>query len=106
MDKEKLNTIITNIKEKAGEEVYATFSDDIGNLITENENALNHQSELEKNAEDLETRNKALVSANSSLLQQVGTPDTQTSNTTDEETENKEFDFNSIFDTNGKILRD
>lgn len=103
MDKKQLDEIMSSMKATLGEEQTATISDQFGLLVTANQKALDSYSELEKEKTDLEKRNRDLVAANSSLLQQVGS--ISKPEEPEEPEEEKPYDFNSLFDGKGHFKK-
>ena len=71
MDNGELNEFISNIKEKLGDESSALISDDLGILLTKNNEALKLSEDKDKEITRLNNVNEKLISANGSLLQQV-----------------------------------
>ena len=105
MKEEDIKQITDSIKEKLGEETYATISDDIGILFTKNTEVQNQIVELNENVNGLTEKNSKLASANASLLQQVpmGLDNSKPSQI---EEENKEpFNFKSLFDEKGNFKK-
>jgi len=103
MEEKKLNDITTKIIEKLGDDNSALILDDIGLLLTENNNTLNEIKTLKSEKENLEARYKSLVEVNGKLLQQipVGFEKPQ-----EEKEEKKEhFSFQNMFDEKGNFKR-
>ena len=106
MNSEELNTFLESIKEKLGEENSALISDDLGNIITKNSEAVNTLQNKEKEITRLNNLNEKLVSANGSLLQQVSMGVEQTTRgVKDEEPPKKSFNFRDAFDEKGRFKR-
>lgn len=105
MNSEELNTLLNSINEKLGEENSALISDDLGNLITKNTEVFNTLSNKEKEIDRLNNLNQKLVSANGSLLQQVGAGLERSTHGEEEEPPKKSFDFRDAFDEKGRFKR-
>ena len=105
MNSEELNTFLDSMKEKLGEENSALISDDLGNLITKNTEVFNTLANKEKEITRLNDLNQKLVSANGSLLQQVGAGIEKSSHPEADETPKKSFDFRDAFDEKGRFKR-
>ena len=105
MKEEDIKQITDSIKEKLGEETYATISDDIGILFTKNTEVQNQINELNENVNGLTEKNSKLASANASLLQQVpmGLDNSKPSQIDDKPTE--PFNFKSLFDEKGNFKK-
>ena len=106
MNSEELNTFLDSMKEKLGEENAALISDDLGNLITKNTEVFNTLNNKEKEINRLNDLNQKLVSANGSLLQQVGAGyESNIHGQTEEEPPKKPFDFRDAFDEKGRFKK-
>ena len=103
MNSEELNTLLDSINEKLGEESAALISDDLGNLITKNTEVFNTLNNKEKEITRLNDLNQKLVSANGSLLQQVGAGFEKSSHDVEEDTPKKSFNFRDAFDEKGRF---
>ena len=105
MNSEELNTFLDSMKEKLGEENAALISDDLGNLITKNTEVYNTLNNKEKEINRLNDLNQKLVSANGSLLQQVGAGFEKSSHEDEEEPPKKSFNFRDAFDEKGRFKK-
>ena len=105
MKEEDIKQITDSIKEKLGEESYATISDDIGVLFTKNTEVQNQIVELNNEKDSLTEKNSKLASANASLLNQIpmGLDNSKPSQNGEEPKE--PFNFKSLFDEEGKLKR-
>ena len=103
MNSEELNDLLNSINEKLGEENSALISDDLGNLITKNTEVFNTLSNKEKEIDRLNNLNQKLVSANGSLLQQVGASFEKSTHGEEEETPKKSFNYRDAFDSKGRF---
>ena len=105
MNSEELNTFLDSMREKLGEENSALISDDLGNLITKNTEVFNTLNNKEKEITRLNDLNQKLVSANGSLLQQVGASFEKSTHGEVEEPAKKSFDFRDAFDEKGRFKK-
>ena len=105
MNSEELNTFLDSMKDKLGEENSALISDDLGNLITKNTEVFNTLNNKDKEIQRLNDLNQKLVSANGSLLQQVGAGIEKSSHAEVDEPPKKSFDFRDAFDEKGRFKR-
>mgnify|MGYP003290380377 CR=1 FL=1 len=106
MNSEELNTFLDSIKEKLGEETSALISDDLGNIITKNTEAINTLQNKDKEITRLSSLNEKLVSANGSLLQQVSMGVEQNTRVVkDDDPPKKSFNFRDAFDEKGRFKR-
>lgn len=102
MKEEDFNQILDNIKEKLGEDVSATIADDLGSLITKNNEVRNELLEKNNEITRLNDINGKLVSANGALLQQI--PVAKKEEPEAEKSKPEYFDYHSAFDENGNII--
>lgn len=105
MKEEDIKQITDSIKNKLGEESYATISDDIGLLFTKNTEVQNQIVELNNEKDSLTEKNSKLASANASLLNQIpmGIDNSKPSQI---DADNKEpFNFKSLFDEKGNFKK-
>lgn len=106
MDSGELNTFLESIKDKLGEENAALISDDLGNIITKNTEAINTLQNKDKEIERLNGLNEKLISANGSLLQQVSMDmEKSTHPVKDDDPPKKSFNFRDAFDEKGRFKR-
>ena len=105
MNSEELKSFLDSTKEKLGEENAALISDDLGNLITKNTEVFNTLNNKEKEITRLNDLNQKLVSANGSLLQQVGAGFEKSSHEPEDNPPKKSFDFRDAFDEKGRFKR-
>lgn len=103
MKKEDLQKLFNGIEQKIGKENYAKMSDDIGVLLTDNENMNN--TILSKNSEiqKLKDNNELLITANGNLLQQVGMGDEPKK--AEKENEPQRFSLKNAFDEKGNFKK-
>jgi len=102
MENQELNTFIDNLKEKLGDENSALISDDLGILITKNNETIQKLEDKDKEINRLSSVNEKLVSANGSLLQQVSVGIEKTS---EDDTPKKSFNFRDAFDEKGNFKK-
>lgn len=105
MKEEDIKQITDSIKEKLGEETYATISDDIGILFTKNTEVQNQIVELNENVNGLTEKNSKLASANASLLQQVPMGLDNSKPVQIDEEPKEPFNFKSLFDEKGNFKK-
>ena len=100
MTNQEFENFTKSMQEKLGKENTALIADDIAKLIMDNslmnKEITTKQEEITKLQSDKET----LMNSNVSLLQQVAVG-TKPEGKQKEETENKDFDFSSVFDEKG-----
>lgn len=105
MTEEELNTISNNIKEKIGEEAFATISDDMGKIITGRETMAKDIKDRDDEITGLKDKNQKLVDANASLFKQI--PKSSDEKVKDsEESEDcryKDIPLSSAFDKSGNF---
>lgn len=71
MNQDELTSILESIQSKVGEELSGTIADDLGLLITKNEETLNQIKAINEKNKKLDDLNKNLVNANANLYQQI-----------------------------------
>lgn len=103
MKKEDLEKLFNNIEEKLGKENYSKMADDLGLLMTDNENMNNIISNKDNEIEQLNKNNEILITANGNLLQQVGMSD-DSKKQNDEKEEKKKVSLKSAFDEKGNFI--
>ena len=107
MKEDFLKGITDSIASKIGEENNSIIADDIGKLITANNQTNQTIESLNKKISELEDNNKKLISANASLLQQIpATTDYDKHQNKEVVEEKKTFNFHSVFDKNGNFKND
>lgn len=102
MDTKRLEELLNNIRQKAGEEISSQFADDLGLLITENEQE--NQAILQKDEqirELTETKNN-LITTNGNLLKQISMEPTNNP-FKKEDKEKIEFNIYDAFDEKGNF---
>lgn len=106
MTEEELKTISNNIKEKIGDESFATISDDLGQIITGREMMEKDIRSRDSEISELKDKNQKLVDANASLFKQI--PSVHSSE--NKEPEDDEFplenvSLRSVFDEHGNFIK-
>ena len=106
MTKDAMTNFINDIEGKLGKENSSLISDSLGLLVTDNEKVLENEENLKKEIEELKNKNSKLVSANSSLLQQVGQVSIKEVETKPETpSQDSDISFYDCFDKSGKFIR-
>lgn len=104
MTEEELNTISNSIKEKIGDENFATISDDMGKIITGRSTMEKEISERDSTITGLKEKNQQLVDANASLFKQIPTSSSNTpSKNEDDELPLSKTSLRDAFDKNGNF---
>ena len=103
MKNEDLQALTNSIKEKLGEESAALIADDLGVLITRNNEVVDTLDKQSKEIATLKDTNEKLVLANGSLLQQV--PMGKKEEPISEESTKKSFNFSEMFDEHGNFKK-
>lgn len=103
MDETTLNNITDAIKEKVGEETFATFSDDISEIINGNNANLASISDKDEKIAELTKRNADLVTANGNLFKRI--PMGKEVEENEEKEEKKKIDISSLFDGQGHFKK-
>lgn len=101
MTEEELNNISNSIKDKVGEETFATISDDLGKIITGRETMAKDIEDRDKTIANLKDKNQQLVDANASLFKQIPTSSSQKEAETEEVS--KPISLRDVFDKNGNF---
>ena len=95
---------MNSIQEKIGADASNLILDEIGILLTDNQNMNNVISDKDKEIERLRKTNETLQNVNGNLLQQVAMgEETITQKEKKEEPEIKHFDFRTAFDEYGNF---
>lgn len=71
MKKEDQQKLFKGIEKKLGKENYSKIADDLGAIITDNENMNNTIANKDSEIKELQENNNLLITANGNLLQQV-----------------------------------
>ena len=105
MNSEEIEKMISSIREKLGEENSALISDDLGLLISSNNNTINQINSLNNDVKTLREKNDNLVSANGKLLQQVPIAKIDDESQKDPEPKHNSFSLNDVFDEFGRFKK-
>lgn len=105
MNSEELEKMISSIREKLGEENSALISDDLGLLISSNNNTINQINSLNNDVKTLKEKNDNLVSANGKLLQQVPIAKIDDESQKDPEPKHNSLNLNDVFDEFGRFKK-
>ena len=104
MKKEEMQKLFKGIEQKIGKENYAKMTDDLGVLLTDNENMNNTIASKDTKIKQLEDNNELLITANGNLLQQVGMGEEPAQNK-NEEDNNPKFSLKDAFDEKGNFKK-
>lgn len=108
MKNEDYKKFVENMQNKLGKENSAIISDDLATLISDNISMNEEISKRDSKIKEQNELNNKLVSANSSLLQQVGTSSFEeekpTRKESKEDTEEK-ISWEDCFDKKGNFLK-
>ena len=110
MKNEDFKTFVGKMQEKLGKENSAIISDDLATLISDNISMNEEITKRDNSIREKDELNTKLVSANASLLKQVGTSAVQTQvlNTktkTDSEEVEEKISWEDCFDKKGNFLK-
>lgn len=105
MTEDELNTISNSIKDKVGDETFATISDDIGKIITGRESMEKEIKSRDDEITGLKDKNQKLVDANASLFKQIPKSSIEDAGDSEKSQELKleEVSLSSVFDKNGNF---
>lgn len=108
MKNEDYKKFVENMQNKLGKENSAIISDDLATLISDNISMNEEISKRDSKIKEQDELNNKLVSANSSLLRQVGTSSFEgekpTKKESKEDTEEK-ISWEDCFDKKGNFLK-
>lgn len=102
MKKEDLQKLFSGIEKKIGKENYAKMTDDLGVLLTDNENMNNTILNKDTQIKQLKDNNELLITANGNLLQQVGMGEEIVE---EEEVTKTKFSLKDAFDEKGNFKK-
>lgn len=103
MSNEYITEFTNNLKEKLGDTSYATISDDIGTLITKNNETITDITNKDNEISELKNRNEKLVLANGSLLKQI--PVGNVKKEENKEVPKEKITFTDLFDEKGHFKK-
>lgn len=103
MTREEFQNKMNSIGEKLGPENTSLIADEIGLLITDNDNMNKDLETRDTNISKLQKEKENLISVNGNLLQQVGMGQETKPNKEDKK-DPKSFNFNKCFDEKGNFI--
>ena len=105
MKKEEQQKLFKGIEKKLGKENYSKIADDIGVLITDNENMNNTIVNKDTEIKELKENNNLLITANGNLLQQVGMGEEPKKDEDDDPNKGQpKISLKSAFDEKGNFI--
>lgn len=105
MKKEDLEKLTNSIIEKVGAEKAGEIADDIGLLISDNNNTLTQIEEYENKINKLNTDKENLIKTNGNLLQQISMGnDESIFRKEDKEEKPKTIEYKNLFDSKGNFI--
>lgn len=105
MKKEEQQKLFKGIEKKIGKDNYSKIADDIGVLITDNENMNNTISNKDTEIKELKNTNELLITANGNLLQQVGMGEEPKKDEDDDPNKGQpKISLKSAFDEKGNFI--
>lgn len=106
MKKEDFEKLTNGMQEKLGKENSSLIADDIGILITDNQNMLSQIEKQQNEITKLKQDKENLITTNGNLLQQVsmGVDDSK-KNKEKQDEQPKKFSFKSCFDEKGNFIK-
>ena len=102
MEQKELQKNFKSIESKIGKENYSKIADDLGIILTDNENMNKTIKNKDDEIDKLNKNNELLVSANGNLLQQIGMG-TEDPFEKKEETKEKKYNLSNSFDEKGNF---
>ena len=104
MDKKDLEKIFAGIEKKIGKDNKSKIADDLGVILTDNENMNNTIKNKDSEIEQLNKNNEILITANGNLLQQVGMGEEPKKQPEEQEDTKKKISLKSAFDEKGNFI--
>ena len=105
MKKEEQQKLFKGIEKKLGKENNSKIADDIGVLITDNENMNNTIANKDTEIKELKENNNLLITANGNLLQQVGMGEEPKKDEDDDPNKGQpKISLKSAFDEKGNFI--
>lgn len=101
MKRDEMDNLVNGIREKLGDELSAKISDDLGTLLTDNNNVLQQIENQENIINTLKQDKESLITANGNLLKQI--PMGQEIDIVDKEEIKEHFNFENAFDEKGNF---
>lgn len=103
MTNQEFQDKMNSIQEKIGKDASNLILDDIGLLITDNQNMNKASEEKDNQIEKLKQTNETLQSVNGNLLQQVAMADDPDVQEHEDNSQAEPFDFRTAFDEKRKF---
>lgn len=104
MKKEDLEKIFNGIEKKIGKDNKSKIADDLGVILTDNENMNNTIKNKDNEIQQLNKNNEILITANGNLLQQVGMGEEPPKSNEKEDEPKKKISLKSAFDEKGNFI--
>lgn len=104
MNRQEMDSFVNNLREKLGEETAGIVADDLGTLLSDNNDMIKKQEEHEETITKLRQDKENLLSANSNLLRQVSMQNDGGFEFKKEENKKEKFSMKSAFDKNGNFI--
>lgn len=102
MEEDRLNEIIQNIQNKLGDDA-GLIADDIGELISQNNNVIENIENNENELNLLKKKNEDLTKVNGNLLKQVTMKVEEPEK--ENNSSNEHISFKDIFDEKGNFIK-
>lgn len=102
MKNEDIEKLTNSIRAKLGDETSALISDDLANIILDNQNMNTAISSRDSTISELQKDKDNLIMTNNRLFQQVSIGEEP--KLPDQEPEKKPFNFRSVFDEKGNFI--
>lgn len=108
MSENKLSDIVTNIENKIAKDEYSKISDELANVLINEENYNKQIDSFQKDIEKLKKDKEMLIQANGNLMQKI--PRGKDEESFDEkesikDEQKKPFDFRTLFDEKGNLKK-
>lgn len=109
MDQEFLKQFQADIEDKLGQDQFAVIADNMGEILTKNQEAIEAKRIAEEKISELQKMNEKLIASNGSLLKQIpmGTVDPTLQNVTmNEAADPEEFNIKDYLNPDGSFKED
>ena len=103
MKNQEFQDLMNSIQEKIGTDASSLILDDIGVLLTDNQNTNNIITEKDKEIDRLKKNNEMLQNVNGNLLMQVSMAEDPDTKEPEEDKKKQAFDFRTVFDEKRKF---
>lgn len=103
MDVTSFQNTINSIQEKLGKDSSSLILDDIGVLLTDNQNVNNELENKDKEIEKYKKLTETLQNVNANLLKQVPMGEEEYNKPKENNENPKDFDYKSVFDEKRKF---